>query len=134
MFLCHTEATSYLHGTHNVQFTVALQQPSILELGSFSDQWIASGLAVQPGLIDLVNALTAGDIHEDVQVGQQGLHHVSHAVFTHDGKPPHPQAPDENKFGAESEGFEYVGSPPDARVVHDVYFIANGCDGMISDQ
>lgn len=70
--------------------------------------------------VNLMQAGVACDIHQDVEVRQEGLHLVSDALLATDRERVHPQAPDEDEFGAERERLEDVGSAADARVEHNL--------------
>lgn len=74
---------------------------------------------------DLFDVLEPSNVQKDIKVGQQRLHDVPDAMFTHDAQTPNPESTDEDKLGSQCESLEDVRGAADSRVEHDVDFVAD---------
>nr|POE94276.1 hypothetical protein CFP56_16516 [Quercus suber]POF04905.1 hypothetical protein CFP56_73866 [Quercus suber] len=99
----------------------------LLKFTPLRHQAHAARMRLEPVAVEVGDARDAGNVHEDVEVGEQGLHDVTHAVLAHDRQAPDPQAADEDEAGAERERLDDVRGAAHPRVEHDVDLVADGC-------
>ena len=75
---------------------------------------------------NLFHVLVTRNVEQNVKVGQQRFHNVTHAMVAHDTETPDPETTDEDEFRAKCQGLEDIACAADARVVHDVDLVADG--------
>jgi len=75
--------------------------------------------------VNLGQILKPSDIHQDVKVSQQTLHHMADTMFSHNGQAPDPESAYEDELGADRESLEDIRCTTDTGVIHDVGLVAN---------
>lgn len=81
--------------------------------------------------IDLLQILKPADIHQDVEIREQTLHHMADPGLAHDAQAPDPQPADPDELRTQGERLEDVTATADTAVVHDIRLLPDGSDDIL---
>lgn len=90
-------------------------------------KWVILWAALQCASVtyNLPDVPVPAHVEENIPVRKQAPHDVADTGLAHDAKAPDPETADEDELCTQRERLEDVGCAADARVVHDVDFVAD---------